>query len=95
MEVSCFARNIYETESETSGLCYIEDLIFFETALKDGKRGAGFENFFGAVPRAFTYFIIVISSSSNGNNNNGIIIIIIVIMIIIKALFKNIWPSHA
>ena len=68
MEVSYFARNIYETESVTSGLCYIEDLIFFETALKDGNRGAGFENVFGAALRAFTYFIIV--DSSNGNNNN-------------------------
>ena len=27
MEVSYFARNIYETETVTSGLCYIEDLI--------------------------------------------------------------------
>ena len=27
---SYFARNIYETETVTSGLCYIEDLIFLE-----------------------------------------------------------------
>ena len=30
LEVSCFARNIYEIETVTSGLCYIEDLIFLE-----------------------------------------------------------------
>ena len=30
LEVSCFARNIYETETVTSGLLYIEDLIFLE-----------------------------------------------------------------
>ena len=27
---SCFATNIYETGTVTSGLCYIEDLIFLE-----------------------------------------------------------------
>ena len=63
----------------------MEDLIFFETALKDGNRAAGFENVFGAAPRAFTYFIIVVSS--NDNNNNWIIIITIIIMILIKVLF--------
>ena len=30
LEVSSFARNIYETETVTSGLCEIEDLIFLE-----------------------------------------------------------------
>ena len=30
LERSYFARNIYETETVTSGLCYIEDLIFLE-----------------------------------------------------------------
>ena len=30
LEVSYFARNIYETETVTSVLCYIEDLIFRE-----------------------------------------------------------------
>ena len=30
LEVSYFARNIYEREAVTSGLCYIENLIFFE-----------------------------------------------------------------
>ena len=30
LEVSYFARNIYETEIVTSVLCYIEDLIFHE-----------------------------------------------------------------
>ena len=30
MEVSYFARNIYETEAVTLGLCSIEDLIFLE-----------------------------------------------------------------
>ena len=30
LEVSCFARNIYETETVTSGLFYTEDLIFLE-----------------------------------------------------------------
>ena len=62
------------------------------TALKDGNRGAGFENVFGAAPRVFTYFIIVVSS--NGNNNNWIIIITITIMITIKVLYWNIWPPH-
>ena len=28
--VSYFTRNIYETETVTSGLCYIKDLIFLE-----------------------------------------------------------------
>ena len=62
------------------------------TALKDGNRGAGFENVFGTAARVFTYFIIVVGS--NGSNNNWIIIITIKIMIIIKVLFKNIWPPH-
>ena len=30
LEVSYFTRNIYEMEAVTSGLCYIEDLIFLE-----------------------------------------------------------------
>ena len=30
MKVGYFARNIYETETVTSELCYIEDLIFLE-----------------------------------------------------------------
>ena len=30
LEVSCFARNMYETKTATSGLCYIEYLIFLE-----------------------------------------------------------------
>ena len=30
LEVSYFARNIYEREAVTSGLCYIENLIFLE-----------------------------------------------------------------
>ena len=30
LEISYFARNIYEVEAVTSGLCYIEDLIFLE-----------------------------------------------------------------
>ena len=30
LEVSYFARNIFETETVTSGLCYIEDLIFLQ-----------------------------------------------------------------
>ena len=30
MEVSYFARHIYETETVTSGLCYIKDLMFLE-----------------------------------------------------------------
>ena len=30
LEVSYFARNIYETETVTSGLCYIKSLIFLE-----------------------------------------------------------------
>ena len=30
LEVSSFARNIYETETVTSGLCEIQDLIFLE-----------------------------------------------------------------
>ena len=30
MEVSYFARTIYEIETVTSGLCYIEDLTFLE-----------------------------------------------------------------
>ena len=30
MEISYFARNINETETITSGLWYIKDLIFFE-----------------------------------------------------------------
>ena len=30
LEVNHFARNIYEMETATSGLCYIEDLIFLE-----------------------------------------------------------------
>ena len=29
-EVRCFARNIYKAETVTSGLCYIEGLIFLE-----------------------------------------------------------------
>ena len=29
-EVSYFARNMYETEAVTSGLCYIEIIIFLE-----------------------------------------------------------------
>ena len=31
LEVSYLARNIYEMETVTSELCYIEDLIFLET----------------------------------------------------------------
>ena len=31
LEVSYFARSIYETEAVTSGLCYIGDLIFLES----------------------------------------------------------------
>ena len=30
LEVSYFARHIYETETVTSGLCYIKDLMFLE-----------------------------------------------------------------
>ena len=30
LEVSYFAKNMYETETATAGLCCIEDLIFFE-----------------------------------------------------------------
>ena len=30
LKVSFFARNIHETETVTSGLCCIKDLIFFE-----------------------------------------------------------------
>ena len=30
LAVSYFARKIYETETVTSGLCYIEDLIFLQ-----------------------------------------------------------------
>ena len=30
VKVDYFARNIYETETVTSGLCYIEELIFLE-----------------------------------------------------------------
>ena len=30
LEVSYFARNIHETETVTSRLCHIEDLIFLE-----------------------------------------------------------------
>ena len=30
LEVSYFARNIYETKTLISRLCYIEDLIFLE-----------------------------------------------------------------
>ena len=30
LDLSYFARNVYETETVTSGLCYIEDLIFLE-----------------------------------------------------------------
>ena len=30
LEVSYFARNTYETETVTSGLCYLEDSIFLE-----------------------------------------------------------------
>ena len=30
LEVSYFTRNLYETETVTSGLCYIENLIFLE-----------------------------------------------------------------
>ena len=33
LEVSSFAKNIYEIETVTSGLCYIEDLIFLENNL--------------------------------------------------------------
>ena len=66
------------------------------TVLRDGNRSALFENFSGAAPKVFTYFIIVVSS--NGNNNNWIIIIIIIItkimMIIIKVFFENIWVPH-
>ena len=30
LELSYFVRNIYQTETVTSGLCYIEDLIFLD-----------------------------------------------------------------
>ena len=30
LAVSYFARKIYEAETVTSGLCYIEDLIFLQ-----------------------------------------------------------------
>ena len=30
LEVSYFAKNIFETETVTSELCYIEDLIFLQ-----------------------------------------------------------------
>ena len=33
LEVSSFAQNIYELETVTSGVCYIEDLIFLENNL--------------------------------------------------------------
>ena len=33
LEVSYFARNIYETETVTSGLCYIKDLLFLENCI--------------------------------------------------------------
>ena len=33
LEVSYFARNIYETETVTSGLCYIEDSISLENLI--------------------------------------------------------------
>ena len=33
LEVSYFARNIYETDTITSGLCYIKGLIFLEDSI--------------------------------------------------------------
>ena len=33
LKVSYFARNIYETETVTSGLSHIEDLIFLENSI--------------------------------------------------------------
>ena len=33
-EVSYFARNMYETQIVTSGICYIEDLIFLENKIQ-------------------------------------------------------------
>ena len=35
LEVSYFARNIYEMDAVTSGLCHIKDLIFLENNLYD------------------------------------------------------------
>ena len=58
--------------------------------MKDGNRGAGLENYFGAAPKVLTDFIIVVSS--NGDNNNQIIRITKLIMIMIKVLFKIFGP---
>ena len=33
LEVSYFTRNLYETEKGTSGLSYIEELIFLENKI--------------------------------------------------------------
>ena len=33
LELSYFARNIYETETITEGLCIIEELIFLENKI--------------------------------------------------------------
>ena len=55
MEVSCFARNIYiyicETESVTSWLCYVEDLIFLE------NNKVWFWNWVHFIYRLFILFI--------------------------------------